>query len=161
LPDKDLNPKPPAGLPHAGRVPGPRPVRRIVILTVGAIVLLGGLIISPLPGPGFTVLGPLGLAILATEFAWARRLLKRVDDRTDFLDRYAPWLASPWAVAGLALVIAGYWIAAYFVVRAHPDHASTTWMIAGLLFLPISAMATFIALAARRKWHAQREQQGD
>jgi uncharacterized protein (TIGR02611 family) len=156
LPDKDLNPTPPGDPHRVTHIRGPRPVRRIVILTVGAIVLLGGLLISPLPGPGFTVLGPLGLAILATEFAWARRLLKRVDDRTDFLDRYAPWLSSPWAVAALFLVIVGYWIAAVLVVRAHPDHSSTTWMFAGLLFLPISAMATFIALAARRRWHAAR-----
>ncbi len=155
--DQNFNPTPPDTRPPLTQIRGPRPVRRIVILTVGAIILLGGLIISPLPGPGFTVLGPLGLAILATEFAWARRLLKKVDDRTDFLDRYAPWLASPWAVAALFLVIVGYWIAAVLIVRSHPDHSSTTWLIAGLLFLPISAMATFIALAARRRWHAARK----
>lgn len=138
------------------RARGPRPVRKVIVLSVGVVVLAFGLLISPLPGPGFTIIGPLGLAILATEFAWARRLLKDFDNRTEFIDKRAPWLASPWAVAALALVIVLYWVAAYLVVRANPDDASITWLIAGLLFLPISALATFIALAARRRWHAAR-----
>jgi hypothetical protein len=40
-------------------------------------VLLIGIALLVLPGPAFIVI-PLGLAILAVEFAWARRLLKRV-----------------------------------------------------------------------------------
>ncbi|MGP1310896.1 MAG: PGPGW domain-containing protein, partial [Phycisphaerales bacterium] len=103
------------------------------------------------------VIGPLGLAILATEFAWARRLLGKFDERTEFVDRYAPWIASPWAVALLVLAIIGYWVAAVLVVRANPDQARTTWIVAGVLFLPISAFATVIALTARRRWHAARE----
>jgi uncharacterized protein (TIGR02611 family) len=132
-------------------------VRKVVVLSVGVVILLFGLLISPLPGPGFTIIGPLGLAILATEFAWARRLLKDFDNRTEFIDKRAPWLASPWAVAALALVIALYWVAAVLVVRANPEQARITWAISGLLFLPISAMATFIALAARRRWFAARD----
>lgn len=153
-------PHAPPERPQRPRRKGPRPVRRIVVLSVGIVVLAFGLVISPLPGPGFTVIGPLGLAILATEFAWARRLLKQFDDRTEFMERHAPWLISPWAVAGLALVIAGYWVAAWLVARANPESAGATWLISGLLFLPISAMATFIALAARRRWHAARAASG-
>jgi uncharacterized protein (TIGR02611 family) len=48
---------------------------RIVIATVGSIVVLGGLILVPLPGPGWLiVLG--GLAIWALEFSWAQHLLE-------------------------------------------------------------------------------------
>lgn len=54
-----------------------RKVRRIVILVVGCTVVLVGIAMIALPGPAFIVI-PLGLAILATEFVWARRLLQRV-----------------------------------------------------------------------------------
>lgn len=58
-------------------------LRRIVILIVGGIVTLIGAALVVLPGPAFIVL-PFGLAILATEFAWAQRLLDaaRVRART-------------------------------------------------------------------------------
>jgi uncharacterized protein (TIGR02611 family) len=47
---------------------------RIGVFTVGATVLVGGLIMMIAPGPG--ILGIIvGLAILATEFAWAQRAL--------------------------------------------------------------------------------------
>ena len=53
-----------------------RGVRRLVILAVGSTVILIGFIMVALPGPATLVI-PLGLAILATEFAWARRILRR------------------------------------------------------------------------------------
>lgn len=51
--------------------------RRIAIFVVGSTVLLIGIIMIVTPGPAFIV-APLGLAILAAEFAWARRWLKRL-----------------------------------------------------------------------------------
>jgi tellurite resistance protein TerC len=47
------------------------------VAVVGGTVLLIGLALLVLPGPAFLVI-PLGLGILATEFVWARRLLRRV-----------------------------------------------------------------------------------
>jgi tellurite resistance protein TerC len=47
---------------------------------VGFAVLAVGLLMLVLPGPAIVVI-PLGLAILATELAWARRLLQRSDRR--------------------------------------------------------------------------------
>lgn len=55
----------------------PRPVRRIIIGVVGGTILLIGLAMIVLPGPAIVVV-PLGLAVLATEFLWARRWLKKV-----------------------------------------------------------------------------------
>ena len=52
-------------------------VRRIIVSVIGVTVLLIGIALLVLPGPAFVVI-PLGLAILATEYAWARRWLKRV-----------------------------------------------------------------------------------
>lgn len=51
-------------------------VRRIIVSVVGATVLLIGIALLVLPGPAFIVI-PIGLAILATEYAWARHWLKR------------------------------------------------------------------------------------
>ena len=51
--------------------------RRVIVLVVGGTVLLIGLALTLLPGPAFVVI-PAGLAILATEFVWARRVLERV-----------------------------------------------------------------------------------
>jgi tellurite resistance protein TerC len=52
-------------------------IKRVVILVVGSTVLALGVVLLVLPGPAFIVI-PVGLAILAVEFAWARRWLHRV-----------------------------------------------------------------------------------
>ena len=51
-------------------------VRRVIVSVVGATVVLIGIALLVLPGPAFVVI-PVGLAILATEYAWARRWLKK------------------------------------------------------------------------------------
>ena len=50
--------------------------RRVVIACLGTTVVLLGVVMIVLPAPAFIVI-PAGLAILATEFLWARRLLVR------------------------------------------------------------------------------------
>ncbi|HUW83235.1 MAG TPA: TerC/Alx family metal homeostasis membrane protein [Phycisphaerae bacterium] len=54
-----------------------RQARRIVILVVGTSLLIVGVAMIVLPGPAFVVL-PAGLALLGTEFVWARRLIRRI-----------------------------------------------------------------------------------
>ena len=51
-------------------------VKRVIVSVVGVTVLLIGIALLVLPGPAFVVI-PVGLAILATEFAWARHCLKK------------------------------------------------------------------------------------
>lgn len=51
-------------------------VRKLIVGVIGGTIILFGLALIILPGPAFLVI-PLGLAILATEFAWARLLIKR------------------------------------------------------------------------------------
>lgn len=51
-------------------------VRRVIIAVIGGTVLLIGIVLIVLPGPAFIVI-PLGLGILATEFLWARRWLRK------------------------------------------------------------------------------------
>ena len=55
-------------------------VRKVVILVVGVSVLLIGAAMIFLPGPAIIVI-PAGLAILATEFGWARILLSRLKEK--------------------------------------------------------------------------------
>lgn len=52
-----------------------RIARRLVIATVGVTVVLVGAVMFFTPGPAVLVI-PIGLAILALEFVWARRLLR-------------------------------------------------------------------------------------
>ena len=54
--------------------------RRLVIAIMGFTVLIIGIVMIVLPGPAFIVI-PVGLAILATEFVWAKRLLKKAKDK--------------------------------------------------------------------------------
>ena len=51
-------------------------LRRFLIGAIGFSVVLIGLAMIVLPGPAFIVV-PLGVAILASEFAWARRVWRR------------------------------------------------------------------------------------
>jgi hypothetical protein len=53
--------------------------KRIVVALFGGTVLLIGICLIVLPGPAMLVI-PAGLAILATEFVWARRWLHKVRD---------------------------------------------------------------------------------
>ena len=54
-----------------------RLARKVVVGVIGVSVLAIGIALIVLPGPAVIVI-PLGLAILGTEFLWARRLLRRV-----------------------------------------------------------------------------------
>lgn len=56
-----------------------RHLKKILVLIVGGTVLLIGIVLIFLPGPSFIVI-PAGLAILAIEFSWARKLLKRAQN---------------------------------------------------------------------------------
>jgi uncharacterized protein (TIGR02611 family) len=46
---------------------------RVLVAVLGGVIAVGGLLLVPLPGPGWLIVF-LGLAILGTEFAWAKRL---------------------------------------------------------------------------------------
>ena len=57
-----------------------RHTKRVVIAVVGATVILIGLTLLVLPGPGLLII-IVGLAVLATEFAWAQGLLHKARER--------------------------------------------------------------------------------
>ncbi len=55
----------------------PHPLRWLGVAIVGGALVVTGLVLMVLPGPGIPLL-VLGLVILATEFAWAEAVLSRV-----------------------------------------------------------------------------------
>jgi len=57
-----------------------RHAKRLIVFVIGGSVLLFGIILVFIPGPAIIVI-PIGLAILATEFVWARALLKHVKEK--------------------------------------------------------------------------------
>ena len=54
-----------------------RQAKRFIKVLVGFTLLLLGGVMLVTPGPGWVAIG-LGLALLAAEFVWARRLLNRL-----------------------------------------------------------------------------------
>ena len=55
----------------------PHPLRWVGVAAVGGTLAVTGAILLVLPGPGIPLMIA-GLVILATEFAWAESLLRRV-----------------------------------------------------------------------------------
>jgi uncharacterized protein (TIGR02611 family) len=83
-------------------------VYRIVVGVIGGAVLVTGVVLIPYPGPGWLVVFA-GLAILATEFSWAERVLRyakgRYDAWNDWLKRQNPVLrAAIWAATAVVVV---------------------------------------------------------
>jgi tellurite resistance protein TerC len=56
--------------------------KRLIRIVIGFTVLIIGIAMIVLPGPAVVVI-PIGLGILATEFVWAKHLLKRFKDRAN------------------------------------------------------------------------------
>ncbi len=57
-----------------------RRARRYVILVLGVTLFLLGVLLVFIPGPGILVL-LLALAVLATEFIWAKHFLSRMKEK--------------------------------------------------------------------------------
>jgi len=57
-----------------------RQVKKLVVAVVGFTMLIAGIAMILLPGPAFIFI-PAGLAILATEFLWAKKLLQKVREK--------------------------------------------------------------------------------
>jgi len=67
-------------------------VRKVIIAVIGFTVLLLGAVMVVLPGPAVIII-PIGLAILASEFAWAQRTLRRGSLFVTRVRRHRWW---PW-----------------------------------------------------------------
>jgi uncharacterized protein (TIGR02611 family) len=68
---------------------------------VGTAVLIAGIIAIPYPGPGWLILFA-GLAILASEFRWARHVLRWTRNR---YDSWRGWLRSQRPLVRLSVIV--------------------------------------------------------
>jgi uncharacterized protein (TIGR02611 family) len=57
-----------------------RQVKKLVVAVMGFTMLIAGIAMIVLPGPAFIFI-PAGLAILATEFLWAKKLLQKLKEK--------------------------------------------------------------------------------
>lgn len=91
------------------RKPGGPLIWKTAITVLGAAIVGLGLLLIPLPGPGWAVVF-LGLAVWATEYVWAQRLLRRgrrlLREWTDWLKRQPLAIRALAGLMGL-LVLAG------------------------------------------------------
>lgn len=87
---------------------------RIGVTIVGAAVIVGGIILLPLPGPGWLIIFA-GLGVLATEYTWAKRLLGWlrgiVRDWTAWVARRPRWIQALIGLAGLVFLAAVAYVA--------------------------------------------------
>jgi uncharacterized protein (TIGR02611 family) len=104
---------------------------KVVVTVVGVVVTIVGVIMIVTPGPA-VVLIPLGLAILATEWHWAYRLLRyarsRIADVQARAARVDPKVRRRRRViwtAAVFLVAAGF--VAYLTAYGWPGYALSGW----------------------------------
>jgi uncharacterized protein (TIGR02611 family) len=68
--------------------------KRIGVFIVGWLIVIVGLALVPLPGPGWAIVF-VGLSILATEFTWAERLKHWVQRQVaDAAHKFQAWRAA-------------------------------------------------------------------
>lgn len=124
--------------------------KRIVVFLLGTVVLGSGLAMLVMPGPGVIVIIA-GLAILATEFAWAERALDRTTTKAagaatkvtaNAAGRYLL------AASGLCMIIGG---AIVMVVTSTYRLAGTGLLVAGVVGLAtlVPAVQRWIERAAQ------------
>jgi hypothetical protein len=84
-------------------------MKTVVVACLGGVLLLGGIALLVLPGPGF-VLVAAGLAILATQFDWAKRPLQYAKGKAEqgVHEVARSWWRAAFAVGcALALLVVG------------------------------------------------------
>jgi len=126
-----------------------RNARRLWVLIPGTSVILDGIAISPLPGARLSVRGPIWLAFLVSEFAWARRLTREIKERSGPLRKLTQRVADTtprWIVIPVCVV---YWCAAVFLAIWTPIPALVLWPAASILFTPVFLWAHLVFRAKR------------
>ena len=91
-------------------------VFRVVWVVAGATVVLAGLALTVIPGPAVVVL-PVGMAMLAAEFTWARRLLEVGIDRGVDAKRFVQRSPAARLLSTLAVLCLIGAVAAFVLLR--------------------------------------------
>ncbi len=104
-------------------------IYRIVVGFVGVVLIIAAPLTGWLPGPGGIPLLIAGLAVLASEFEWAQRLLQRVRRwvrrLTAWTGRQPAWVKFLGTVALIACVLLVVW--GYLAVLGVPGWLPDSW----------------------------------
>lgn len=96
------------------RRPGGARIWRAGVAVIGLLVVLVGIVLLVVPGPGWVVIF-VGIGIWATEFAWAKSLLtfvqRKVREFTTWVGRQPRGLAVSAGAAAVVIVAAIVWLA--------------------------------------------------
>lgn len=112
-----------------------RHTKRAAIATAGGLVVIIGLILVPYPGPGWLIVFA-GLAILATEFEFARKVLETL---RNLYDRWKAWVKrqDPFVEMGILIltgiiVVVTVWLVNGFGIINAAFHLDQQWLISPL-----------------------------
>jgi uncharacterized protein (TIGR02611 family) len=119
---------PPGLLDRIRANPTGRLALKIGVGVLGAVVVAVGIVLIPFPGPGWAIV-ILGLAILAVEFAWARRLLhftkKHVQAWTHWVLKQSLPMRALIGLAGFIFISAVVWLSVKLTMGV--DLAAVIW----------------------------------
>ena len=79
---------------------------RVAFMVLAFAVLLGGIALIPLPGPGWAIVF-VGLGMLALEFKWAENLMEKVLDRLEGAKEAAENASPAQKAIGVAATVLG------------------------------------------------------
>lgn len=104
---------------------------RVAVGVVGLVVLGVGILAIPYPGPGWAIVF-VGLAILATEFDWAKRLLgyvrRRYDAVMEWFKAQGLWVQALGALFTVAVVVGTLWLLGAIDFAGELFHIEHEWM---------------------------------
>ena len=79
---------------------------RVAFMILAFVVILGGLALVPLPGPGWAIVF-IGLGMLALEFKWAEQLMEKVLNRLEAAQEAAKNATPLQKALGIAATVLG------------------------------------------------------
>ncbi|MEM1331875.1 MAG: PGPGW domain-containing protein [Actinomycetota bacterium] len=129
-----------------------RNAKKAVVFVVGLAILLAGVAMLALPGPGVLVI-IVGLLVLSTEFAWAERLLDRTVERaagvaTNVIDDKRGRIAL--GLSGVAMVVGGIVGGILF----------SQWLVVGISIAVAGAISLSTLHPAVGRWVEERARYG-
>lgn len=125
-----------------------RSARKVAILIVGVTVLLAGVALLALPGPGMIVI-IVGLVILSTEFPWAERWLDYAVEKAAGATTKVQGSARGrimLALSGLTLITLGVLIIVFF----------SKWIVAGISLIVAGVIGLCTLIPKVQDWIAEK-----
>jgi hypothetical protein len=134
-------------------------LKKSAVTVLGAALVVGGVALLVLPGPGILLVAA-GLALLATEYVWARRLAGKAKESATKAQKEA--VASPWRTGGtVAFALASIAVGVLMIVvddvswPALDSTADSVWgpMTGAVVILTALVLLTTTWLA----WRSERD----